>query len=236
MKHLVIYFIATSKYKEGFKYFKENLRYFFPDMRKTIVILSDGLENWNNVVEEDISYKVFHIDHFYWPIIALFKMKYILDYKQDCDFVCYFNADLQFNPNYKIPLSEVLDLTKLNLTRHSWHYDDTLYDGNIFAYNIDRRSLAFISHEYTYVQSCFFLGPAEIIYKMCHDISNWVKLDLKKNIIPQWHDESYLNKWCEENKELCAEKKALVKGWNEGFSDDFPFAIIKTFTKDRRDY
>lgn len=30
---------------------------------------------------------------------------------------------------------------------------------------------------------------------MCEDISLMVEKDLKKNIIPQWHDESYLNKW-----------------------------------------
>ncbi len=236
MKHLVIYFIATSRYKRGFISFKESLKYFFPEMRKTVIILSDGLENWNNKEEFDITYKVFHVDHFYWPIITLFKMKYILDHRQDCDFVCYFNADLQFNPDYKTPLSKILDLTKLNLTRHGWHYDDTLYDGSIFANNINEESLAFISHEYTYVQACFFFGPKEIVYKMCKDVSNWVKLDLMKNIIPQWHDESYLNKWCEENKELCAEKRALINGWNRGFSDDFPFALIKTFTKDRKTY
>lgn len=44
MKHLAIYYIATSNYKMGFNHFKKNLKYLYPEMKKkTVVILSDGL-------------------------------------------------------------------------------------------------------------------------------------------------------------------------------------------------
>lgn len=77
MKHLAIYYIATSNYKMGFVHFKKNLGSFYPDFRKTVIILSDGLEKYDNIVEGNITYKTYHIDHFPWPIITLFKMKYI---------------------------------------------------------------------------------------------------------------------------------------------------------------
>ena len=52
-KHLVIYYIATSNYKQGFKHFQKNLHLFYPELEKTVVILSDGLEEWNAVVDKN---------------------------------------------------------------------------------------------------------------------------------------------------------------------------------------
>ena len=76
MKHLAIYYIATSNYKMGFEHFNKNISLLYPNFKKTIIILSDGLEDWNNVVGDNVTYKVYHIDHFPWPIITLFKMIY----------------------------------------------------------------------------------------------------------------------------------------------------------------
>ena len=60
-KHLAIYYIATSNYKKGFIHFKKNIPYLYPEMRKTVVILSDGLTEWDNIIEGNITYKVYHI-------------------------------------------------------------------------------------------------------------------------------------------------------------------------------
>ncbi len=193
-KHLAIYYIATSNYKIGFYHFKRNLKYFFPQFKKTVIIISDGLTEWNDVIENDITYKVYHIDHFPWPIITLFKMNYIKEHKIDCDYVCYCNGDMQFNIEYDYSKNN-FDFTKLNLSRHSYCNESINLDGHIFAQGIDKNSEAYIDSQYTYVQGGFFFGPSDITYKMCEDISLMVEKDLKKNIIPQWHDESYLNKW-----------------------------------------
>ena len=56
--------------------------------------------------------------------------------------------------------------------------------------------------------------------------------DLLKNIIPQWHDESYANKWCILKPHLISSKLKLIS--YQCFDTNYPFAIIDTIEKDRR--
>ena len=234
MKHLAIYYIATSNYKEGFKYFKQNLEYFYPDMRKTVIILSDGLDEWDNVTEGNISYNVHRIRHMPWPIIALFKMSYILEHKIDCDYVCFIQANLQVNKDYDYS-STCIDLSKLNLTKHvySENTEDNVVvlDGYKYAPGIDKNSVAYMHKPYTYVQAGFFIGPANIVYDMCESVSQMAEIDLRRNIIPQWHDESYLNKWRTLHKDLVAPLKKLVS--RDTYENNKPVAVINTVSKDR---
>lgn len=230
MKHLAIYYIATSNYKMGFVHFKKNLSSLYPEFRKTVIILSDGLEEWNNVIEDNVTYKTYHIDHFPWPIIALFKMKYIYDHRIDCDYVCYFNGNLQYNPNYDTSLNKI-DLSKLNVSRHIGSNPNSKYDNKSFE-NIASNSQAYIDYNYKYVQSGLFIGPSNIVYEMCKDVSKMCEIDLEKNIIPQWHDESYLNKWVQLHLDKVTLPIKLIS--YQCFECDKPFALIETIKKDRR--
>lgn len=226
-KTLGIYYIATSNYKAGFEHFKKNLLYFEPDFEKEVIILSDGLSEWDNVVENNIKFKVHYLHHHPWPIISLFKMKYILDFWGDYDYVCYFNGNLQYNSFYSGPS---FDWDKLNVSRHTFSNEDDQFDGTKFE-QVSRDSLAYISTPYKYIHGGLFFGNQEIIKKMCTDVTSMAESDLKKNIIPQWHDESYLNRWCIDNPGLVAPKKKLI--YYQGFNSDFPFSIIETIKKDR---
>ena len=96
----------------------------------------------------------------------------------------------------------------------------------------NRYSQAYINEPYTYIHGGLFFGPSEIVYKMCEDVSRMVEIDLRGNIIPQWHDESYLNKWRVMNKDLVAIPKKIISYCY--FSPDKPFAVIETIEKDRR--
>jgi hypothetical protein len=75
------------------------MKYFYPEFHKTIIIISDGLTEYNNYYDKEynIHYKVKYIDHYPWPINTLFKTKYIYDNIIDCDYAFYFNADMEFN-------------------------------------------------------------------------------------------------------------------------------------------
>lgn len=42
----------------------KNLSSLYPNFKKTVIILSDALEQMNNVVGDNITYKTYHIDHF----------------------------------------------------------------------------------------------------------------------------------------------------------------------------
>lgn len=228
MKTLTIYYIATSNYKTGFKHFKQNLHYFFPQFKKSVIIISDGLKEWDGVEENGITYKVQNIQHFCWPIITLFKMKYIFDFKVESDYACYFNGNLQCNVNYDFTNSNI-DFNKLNVSVHASSNDDIIYDNNNFE-NVSINSLAHITEPYKYIQGGFFFGPSSIVYKMCQDVSKMCEMDLKNNIIPQWHDESYLNKWCVDNKHLVNKQRFMSLNT---FQKDCMVGIIDTIQKDR---
>lgn len=223
-----IYYIATSQYKQGFEHFRKSIRGFLPEYQKTIVVLSDGLAEYDGLREDGIDYRVYHIDHFPWPLITLLKMRYILDHIDDAfDYICYFNGNLQANQNVS---SSWLRLDKMNVSRHTFSSPDEVVDGEKFA-TIQHDSEAYIDKPYAYVHGGFFIAPAHIARKMCKDVCAMMEKDLLRNIIPQWHDESYLNKWCVENEELVV-KQHLIS--YQQFNSSRPFAIIETIQKDRR--
>lgn len=181
---IVIYYIATSVYKKGFETFKKCLPKFFPEQEKTVVVISDGLEECSS--EEKITYKFHYIEHLPWPIITLFKMQYILDYWEDGDQAYYFNADFHaIHDGYKY-----LDLTKLN---------SDLLTGPRFIETNDK-SQAFIENKQTlFASGGFFGGPSYLVKQMCEEVCSMMRKDLRKNIIPKWHDQGYLNRWCYNN-------------------------------------
>lgn len=229
MKTLIIYYIVTSNYKMGFEHFKKNLHYFFPQFKKTVIIISDGLKEWDNVEENGITYKVHHIHHFCWPIIALFKMKLICDFWEEGDYACYFNGNLECNINYDYENTNI-QFNKLNVSFHICSNDEVIYDDEYFA-NISKNSQAYIfkKYKYKYVQAGFFFGPSHIVYNMCEYVSKMCEIDLKNNIIPQWHDESYLNKWCINNEHLTNKDRFM----SLGFQDNCIVGLCDTIKKDR---
>lgn len=216
MKTLSIYYIATSSYKDGFEHFKKNLHLFFPELKKTVIILSDGLEEWNDVEENGITYKRHYIQHFSWPIVTLFKMNYMLDYWTDSDYVCYFNADLQYNPDYDFS-KNTFDLNKFNGTTPI----------------SDNKNIEFVSvYEdgiYRYIAGGFFLGPNDLVKNMCEYAREHLEVDLKNYIIRKpWHEEAYLNDWSKENYHLMNIDSFMCI--NE-FKPDYPLCIIQTINK-----
>lgn len=239
MKHLGIYFIATSNYKTGFQYFQKNLHLLYPEMKKTVIILSDGLEEWDGIVEGNTSYIVHKIPHYPWPIITLFKMKYILDYRIPCDYICYVNGNLQINPKFDFSkINEYIDLDKLNVTRHSWYLVDTFEDKNGSAYDkgLKKESRSYIPEPYIYIQAAFFIGPTMLVRRMCEDVCNMCEADLKENIIPNYHDESYLNRYIYVRSKEYGSKSIVYpprKLIHPSFDYKYPFALIDTFIKDR---
>lgn len=206
-KTLAIYYIATAEYKNCFKYFHKTIHTFMPDMDKTVIVLSDGLSEYDNKEYNGVKYKVFRIDHYPWPIVALFKMTQILNHKVDCDYACYFNADLFANKHFDYKSNEnFFDYNKLNVSYHSYSKNkDDIYGAAYLKLEDDNpNSLSYIGDiQYEYCQSGFFFGPSNIVFKMCEDITEWIKKDLINYVMPKWFDETYLNKWCFLNIEKC---------------------------------
>ena len=117
-----IYYIATNIYINDFNRFLISIKNFFPNIKKEIILLTNSEPNILNVNNyPNISIDYHKIDDFPWPIITLFKMKYIYDYKGNYDYVFYFNANSELlNTNYSW-----FDPTKINVSIHKdWLFEN----------------------------------------------------------------------------------------------------------------
>lgn len=200
MKKIGVYYIVTGKYKDLFPEFLESLQNFFPDVPKSLKLISDGLEEYKDYELGNIKVDLCpRINHYPWPIVTLYKMYHILENRDDtCDFVCYFNGNAAIN----IHDDNIFDLSKLNVSYHSFNGKNNPYDPWPYI-NVNPDSSAYIENgTYDYFQAAFFFGPSNIVFKMCEDVGELLKYDISRCIFAQWHDESYFNKWCYLNKPL----------------------------------
>lgn len=183
---IVIYYLATSGYKKGFDRFQKSVKHFFPQEAKKVIVISDGLQEWDGVEQDGVQYKVHHIHHYPWPIITLFKMKYILDYWEEGEYAYYFNANFTCTGN-----QNRLDLTKLN---------SDLLSGARF-HETNKCSKAYVDNPSWIASGGFFGGPSNLVKEMCAWVCDAINSDLSQNIIPKWHDQGYLTKWCYDNQD-----------------------------------
>lgn len=205
-KQMAIYYIATGKYNTAFDGFIKNIEEFYPDCDKTIILMSDQLRDYDGKIINGCKIEFHEICGYPWPIVTLFKMDYILQYKGDYDYCCYCNADLVFNENFN--KYENVDLTKLTCTKHNWMDDN--FTALPLADDMPNSTSYIGDRIYNYVNGGFFIGKADIFYKMCQDIIIMHNIDLDNNIIPKWHDETYLNKWCILNPQLVKNEKRIL--------------------------
>lgn len=197
-----VYYIATGSYKVYIDGFIRGIQNFRMNNSKKIILLVD---EFVDISSYDIEIEQHIISDAPWPIVTLLKMWYISKYSEDFEEVYYFNANAQV----------IRDIPncgdKMLCTRHSFHQN--ILDGHYFLSIEDDnpKSLSYIGlHDYDYVQAGFFGGKAEIVYKMCEDVSKWTESDLKRGVIPKWHDESYLNKWQTMNSDKCK----IINAWD----------------------
>lgn len=133
-------------------------------------------------------------------------MKYIKDYKIDCDYACYFNGNLQYNSESN---TDSINLDKLNVSIHCCHSENS-----------------------DYIMGGLFIGNSNIFYKMCDYVTKMVEYNLMNNTIPEWYDETLLNEWVKNNKSLVNKLHKLCSYYE--FNKSMSFAVIETIDKDRR--
>ena len=212
MKTLGIYYLATDTYCFGFPRFISTLKSFMPELDKTVLILSDGLSEYDGKIINGIKCKLCRIDHYPWPIITLFKMYNINRFRGNYDYVMYCDSSLDFYESSAVDFNYWLESNKIILTRHAMSDFDKLNDGSFFNTYPKPNSASYIDPrvDFTYVQAGFFFGPSKLVYKMCSEITEMVRKDLAGGLIPKWHDETYLNRWQINNHNLVDNTKKIV--------------------------
>jgi len=200
---VAICFIGTGKYLNFLPMYYENIqKNFLSNSEKTFLVFTDGEGDF----PEDV--KVYPQEHLEWPYITLTRFGIIQKAKEEIvknDWFVFIDADALVVD--KISEEEFFDTAKSFFgVHHPCHFlqmpPHNQYPG---AFETNTLSLSHIDKTddlSVYYQGCLWGGKVSDVLKMIEELDNRVNKDLKNNIIAIWHDESHLNKFFIENKNL----------------------------------
>ncbi len=205
MKKIAIYYIATNKYILFFDDFLDSLNLFFPNINKKVIVITDCNNiDFSSKGSNGVEIRQEHIDHHFWPIPTLFKMFYIEKFlDDDCDYHFYCNANIKFNKVFQFDESINMCFMKHYLSDRLSLY--TINNGNNNnCVTPPSWAKCYISKDEIpinakYCQAGFFGGNSEKFSNLLYSVNDMLKEDLKHNVIPIWHDETYLNKYLLKN-------------------------------------
>ena len=194
--NIAILFIGTGKYINFFDNYYQNCeKYFLPSINKTYFCFTDA--EFEGDVPENI--KVVSKEHEMWPHPTLKRFSTILSKKDEYlkfDYLFYLDADMLVNET--ILEDEFLFDSDYTAVHHPGYYKKNIP----LPYERRPDSQACVNNDgEIYWQGSFWGGKPSCIIEMCQVLSNQVDLDLEKDIIAVWWDESHMNKFLLENQE-----------------------------------
>jgi hypothetical protein len=196
MKNIAIIFIGTGKYADFFpKYYENCEKYFLTNSEKTYFCFTDadfGGEIPNNI-------KIIETQLEKWPLPTLHRFKTILKEKNNLlnyDYLIYLDADMLVNQ--KILEEEILTEKDFIGVYHPGFYKKS----QGIPYEKRRISQAYVEEDTgRYWQGSLWGGRVPYVFEMIQKLHQQIQIDLEKNIIAEWHDESHINKFFLENSE-----------------------------------
>ena len=200
---VAICFIGTGKYINFLPKYYENIQeYFLPGVEKTFLVFTDGEGDF----PEDI--KVYQQEHLEWPYITLKRFEIIQKAKEEIeknDWFVFIDADALVVD--KIEEDEFFDSTKSFFGVHHPCHFLQMPPHNQFPGAFETNSLSLSHVDETddlsvYYQGCLWGGKVPDVLEMIEELESRVNKDLENDIIAVWHDESHINKYFIENKDL----------------------------------
>jgi histo-blood group ABO system transferase len=189
-KKVALLLIATNKYVNFLQTLIESAdKYFLPELNITYCIFTDNKANI--VSNRQISW--FKVEHQPWPGPSINRYDYFdlySDYLKTFDYLYYSDVDMKF-----VDLIDDNILGKLVMTQHPGFYNKSPIE---YSYDRNIKSKAYIPYGMgkQYYAGGFNGGESNNFLKMASTIKKWKSIDQLQNIIPIWHDESYMNKYC----------------------------------------
>lgn len=199
MKCLALY-VATGPYLAFFDGFYESyMKNFLPGVKKEVLLFTDDLDIvMNQSGKEGVT--VAYIDALPWPLPTLLRYHHFVTHSEvieQFDLVYFFNANAEIRKEIGIEVVPSVD-QELTLVRHYGFTKTQVSGPDKYPYCRNSLSQAYIplGEGYHYVMGGFNGGRPDRFLEMSRAIVSCINLDLKSNIIPVWHDESYLNMYC----------------------------------------
>lgn len=218
MINIGIFTIFTNNYKEYFDNFTSSLNNFFPGEKKELCILSDGLQDKNDITIGDVHVIINEIIDLPYPYINMNKFQFINEYnkKMNFDYIAYFDADTIFLKKdqqfWNYLESEILT-NKIIISRHPYFTSskfnnrqikmtDFMDCGDPYIYDRPKRNhddLSYTngdfinSHEMWLITS-FFIINKDIINEYAEKIKKLIrKCNVEFALILKFSDESHFN-------------------------------------------
>lgn len=191
-KKSLLHIIATGKYERYLKSIMDSaIENFLSDTDLKIVIYTDSKKILNSGNPGIIPVK---IDHEPWPFPTLKRFHYFnlaLDHVEKSDYSFYVDVDSLFRKKIDLDFLELKKFPGLIGTLHPGYY------GNQGTPERRPQSTAYIPENSSNLYYCggFFGGSSKNFIHLLETIRYNIDLDLSKNIIAIWHDESHLNKY-----------------------------------------
>lgn len=195
--NVLLHVIATNKYDRFVQGIVESAKkHFLKDHDIKIVVYTDSDSILSSNDDSIIPIK---IQHEAWPGPTLKRFHYFQMSRElilSTDFSFYVDVDSLFIKD--------ISTQSLGIINGFQGYIGTLHPGFYGKCGTPERrpdSTAFIPHERDNSYYCggFFGGSSKAFLKMIDTIKNNIDLDLSKNIIAIWHDESHLNRYFLDN-------------------------------------
>lgn len=187
---IAIFTISLGKYDIFFKDFYESVNEkFLPNHDKTFFVFTDKkFEDRKNIIQ-------IHQDKMGWPYDSMMRFHLLNKIKDEIikyDYVFFFNVNMFAvqTINEEVLPDESNDF--LMGCNHPLHFHQAPH---FLPYERNKEiscAINFTEGKY-YYQGCFNGGRTKEFLEMSETLSKNVDEDLKKNLIPVWHDESYLN-------------------------------------------
>lgn len=191
-----ILYICTGKYDKFFDdFYVSSEAFFLPKSNKTYYIFTDSEYLPEKYKNDNVVF--IHQKKLWWPLDTLMRFwmfDSIKDILQKEDFLVFFNANAKIIK--MITEEEFLPQKweKYIGALHWWIYHKPPF---LFPYERRRKSTAYIPYykSWTYFQwSLNWWYTQDYLHLVGYCLHN-INIDLRKNFIARWHDESHLNKF-----------------------------------------
>jgi hypothetical protein len=134
------------------------------------------------------------------------------------------DADMLVLKNSIESISELIKISEIGLVQHPGYWRSTMGKKSFFyfknykllfkdallfckfgalgTWSKDKKSQAYVKRCKRKMYFCggIWFGGVEVFKNFIEDLNSSVEIDRSKDIVPVWHDESYLNKWATNNK------------------------------------
>ena len=204
MKKMGILYICTGPYvlfwEDFYKSFEKN---FLPNTKKQYYVFTDADKIYGEGNENITKYNLKNLP---WPLTTLFRFDTFLSIKDDlldCDYLMFSNANMVCSA--LVTEEEFLPQKNKNetlfFTEHPGYFNKHKKD---VPYDRNKKSLAYIPYNKGehYVIGALFGGETSEFLKMSEILKKRIEEDLKKNIIARWHDESHINRYIINKKNI----------------------------------